>query len=603
MTEHILVSVAWPYANGDLHVGHLAGAYLPADIFARYHRLKGDQVLMVSGSDAHGTPILVEAEKRHITPRQLFEEYHAHFLQTHQALGISFDLFTHTDTENHTRIGQDIFLKLYKNGYLYKASQKLLYSESEGRFLPDRYVEGTCPVCGYENARGDQCDRCGTLLEATDLINPRSKTDGSRPIVREAEHYFLDLKQMIAPLQSYLADKDAYWRSNVLPVSRNKVEKLVGRPITRDIDWGIQVPLPGWEAKRLYVWFEAVIGYLSASIEWAKATAQPESWRDWWTDPAAKGYYFIGKDNIEFHTIFWPAELLGIGDLYPAPDGARRGSLNLPYDVPANEFMNIEGRKFSKSQNWAIWLPDILTRYDADTIRYSVAAAIPETKDADFSWQEFVQRNNSELAAKWGNLAHRMLTYAIKNFDGIVPTPGALHPDDEAILAKIEAGYATVGALLDAVKIRAALQAVLALTDDANAYLDRRAPWKRIKEDRADAATIVYVALRVIDNLKTLWAPFLPFASQRLHEYLGYSDHLFGTSQIVTRQEVNRPHQALIYDISAGAVGSWQASTLPIGQVLREPTPLFKKLGNTAIEEAAIVESERARMGKPVVQV
>ena len=315
MTEHILVSVAWPYANGDLHVGHLAGAYLPADIFARYHRLKGDQVLMVSGSDAHGTPILVEAEKRGITPRELFEDYHAHFLTTHKGLGISFDLFTHTDTENHAKVSQDIFLKLLANKCLYRGTQKLLYSETEKRFLPDRYVEGTCPVCGYTSARGDQCDNCGSILEAIDLIDPRSKTDGSRPVVREAEHYFLDMKALIPQLTEYLSDK-SYWRPNVLPVSQNKVEHLVGRPITRDISWGIPVPLADWESKRLYVWFEAVIGYLSASIEWAHNVGRPDAWHEWWYSTEAKTYYFIGKDNIEFHTIIWPSELLGIGNLY-----------------------------------------------------------------------------------------------------------------------------------------------------------------------------------------------------------------------------------------------------------------------------------------------
>lgn len=594
MAEHILVSVAWPYANGDLHVGHLAGALLPADIFARYHRLKGDHVLMVSGSDAHGTPIMVEAEKRGTTPRQLFEEYHTHFLDTHRALGISYDLFTHTDTENHIRIGQDIFLKLLEGEYLYKANQKLLYSETEKRFLPDRYVEGTCPVCGYTEARGDQCDNCGSILEAVDLINPRSKRDGSRPVVREAEHYFFDFKAFIPRLRDYLAAHD-YWRPNVLPLSQNKVEQLVGRPITRDIDWGIPVPLPDSEGKRLYVWFEAVMGYLTASIEWAHNKGQPDAWRQWWYNPKAKTYYFIGKDNIEFHTIFWPAELMGVDGLYG--NSGTRDHLNLPYDVPANEFMNVEGKKFSKSHNWAVWLPDMLTRYDPDAIRYCVTAAMPETKDSDFSWAEFVQRNNNELVAKWGNLVNRVLSLTTRYFDGAVPTPGEFHEEDRAILARIEAGFETVGTFLDAVKIRAALQAVMALTDEANAYLERRAPWKRIKDDPADTGTIIFTALQVIDNLKVLWAPFLPFTSQRLHTYLGYDGELFGTQQIVTYEESSQSHQALVYDGSC-AIGHWQPSGLPSGQKLRNPQPLFRKLGNNSEEEAAIIESERARLGK-----
>ncbi len=594
MAEYIHVSVAWPYANGDLHVGHLAGAYLPADIFARYHRLKGNHVLMVSGSDAHGTPISVEADKRGISPRELFEYYHARFLETQKAIGVSYDLFTHTDTENHHRIAQDIFLKLLDEEYLYRQTQRQLYSESEGRFLPDRFVEGECPVCHYLNARGDQCDNCGSLLDALDLINPRSKTDGSRPVIRETEHYFLDLKAFIPRLKEYLDTDKEHWRPNVLALSKNKVDDLVGRPITRDIDWGIPVPVPGWETKRLYVWFEAVMGYLTASVEWAHNIGQPDAWKQWWYNPQAKIYNFIGKDNIEFHTIIWPAELLGISGLY-ATDS--EGPINLPYDVPANEFMNIEGQKFSKSRNLAVWIPDILERYDPDAVRYCITAALPEARDADWSWAEFVQRNNNELVAAWGNLVNRMLTFARKNFEGKVPTPGELSAEDKAIIAQSEAAFTTMGDLLAAVKLRTALQETMALVRDTNAYLDRRAPWKRIKEDRQDAATAVYAVLRVIDNLKILLAPFLPFTAQRLHEYLGYDGRLFGEQLVSEYHETSRDHEALTYDANR-AVGRWEPSQLPPGQTLREPAPLFKKLGNTPAEEAAIVEAERARLGQ-----
>ncbi|MEP7287641.1 MAG: methionine--tRNA ligase [Chloroflexota bacterium] len=596
MAEYINVSVAWPYANGDLHIGHLAGAYLPADIFARYHRLKGNHVLMVGGSDAHGTPISVEADARGISPRTLFEQYHAHFLTTHKQLGISYDLFTHTDTENHYKIAQDIFLKLLNKGLLYRQIQRQLYSESEQRFLPDRFVEGECPICHYPNARGDQCDNCGNLLDALDLINPRSKTDGSRPVIRETEHYFLDLKALIVPLQEYLSTGKEHWRPNVLAVSRNKVADLVGRPITRDIDWGIPVPVPDWESKRLYVWFEAVMGYLTASVEWAHNSGQPDEWKKWWYNPAAKIYNFMGKDNIEFHSIIWPAELIGVNGLYN--EGTT--PLNLPYDVVANEFMNVEGRKFSKSQNWAVWLPDILTRYDPDAIRYCVAAAMPEAKDADWNWNEFVQRNNNELVAAWGNLVNRMLGFALKNFGGVVPTPGTLTEEDKAIIAQSEAAFTTVGDLLAAVKLRNALQETMALVRDTNAYLDRRAPWKRLKEDRDDAGTAVYSVLRVIDNLKILLAPFLPFTANQLHGYLGYNGPLFGEQIIDTYHESERDHDGLTYDGSK-ATGRWEPSQLPAGQALRESAPLFKKLGTTAAEEVAIVESERARLGAPIV--
>lgn len=595
MAEFIHVSVAWPYANGDLHIGHLAGAYLPSDIFARYHRLKGNHVLMVSGSDAHGTPISVEADARGISARELFEQYHKRFLETQKQIGISYDLFTHTDTENHYRIAQDIFLRLLKDELLYKQIQRQLYSESEQRFLPDRFVEGECPVCHYANARGDQCDNCGSLLDALDLINPRSKTDGSRPVIRETEHYFLDLKALIPQLKAYLAKDKDHWRSNVLAISRNKVEDLMGRPITRDIDWGIPVPVEGWDTKRMYVWFEAVMGYFTASIEWAKNVGQPDAWKQWWYNPESKIYNFIGKDNIEFHTIIWPAELIGVDGIYN--EGQH---ITLPYDVPANEFMNIEGQKFSKSRNWAIWIPDILTRYDPDTIRYCVTVAMPESKDADFSWEDFVQRNNNELVAAWGNYVNRILTgVAKKNGIEAVPTPGALTDDDQQIIARSEAGFETVGNLLAAVKLRAALSEAMAIVRDANAWVDRRAPWKRIKEDRGDAETAVYVALRVMDNLKILLSSFLPFTAEKLHGYLGYDGQLFGEQHIETFKEATRAHDALTYD-SSKASGKWEPSKLQPGQKLREAAPMFKKLGKDAAEELAIVQSERERLGKPV---
>jgi len=589
MPDYIHVSVAWPYANGDMHAGHLAGCYIPADIFARYHRLRGNYVLMVSGSDAHGTPISVEADKRGVSPRELFEHYHHRFLETQRRIGISYDLFTHTDTENHHRVAQDIFLRLMAGEYLFRATQRLLYSESEQRFLPDRYVEGTCPICGFTQARGDQCDNCGNLLDAVDLINPRSKIDGSVPVIRETEHYFLDLPAFTDRLREYLAHGKEHWRDNVLKVSQNKVEDLMGRPITRDIEWGIPVPLEGWENKRMYVWFEAVMGYLTASIEWAQNIGQPEAWKNWWYNSQARIYNFIGKDNIEFHTIIWPAELMGIDGLYGDESD---GHINLPYDVPANEFMNIEGQQFSKSRNWAVWVPDILERYDPDPIRYYITMTLPETRDADWSWEGFITRNNTELLAAWGNLVNRVLTFAHKHFGGEVPDPGELREMDHEIIATLEAGFERVGALLEAVRLREALTETMALAREVNAYLDR-APWfKVIKEDRAQAATTIYTALRCIDTLKTLFAPFLPFTSQKVHEFLGYDGTLFGEQCIETFQESERTHEALTYH-GESAVGRWETSQLPIGQKLRQPAPLFRKL------EPEQIEAERARLGQP----
>jgi methionyl-tRNA synthetase len=578
----ILVCVAWPYANGYQHLGHLAGAYLPPDIFARYHRLVGNDVLMVSGSDAHGTPITVRADAEGVPPREIFERYHKTFLETYQQIGLTFDLFTHTDTENHHRVSQDIFLKILENGYLYKEVQQQLYSPKEGRFLPDRYVEGTCPHCGYPDARGDQCDNCGKLLEPTELINPRSKESGDTNLeVRETEHYFLDLPKLSVELADYLSHGKEHWRPNVINFARNYVQDLHGRPITRDIDWGIPIPLPGYEGKCLYVWFEAVIGYFSASVEWAKNQGTPEAWQDWWYDPEALTYYFIGKDNIPFHTVIWPAELIAVGQLYCSDC---QTNLNLPYDVPANEYVNFKGSKFSKSRGGTVDVPYFLSRYDPDALRFYLTAVAPETRDTEFAWEDFVERNNNELVATWGNLANRMLSFAYKRFDGRVPEPGELDDADRELLARIEGGFQTVGELYAACKFRAALNEALALAREANGYLDRKAPWFQIKEDQAAAATTVYVILKVVDNLKTILAPILPHTAQQLHEYLGYDGQLFGTQKVIEYQEETRSHAALTYDHS-GAVGTWTPSRLPPGQVLRKPEPLFKKLDESLIDE------------------
>jgi methionyl-tRNA synthetase len=594
MSENILVAVAWPYSNADIHVGNIVGAYLPADIFARYHRLRGNNVLMVSGSDSHGTPVTVRADAEQTTPLAVYERFHRRFLDLFVQCGLTYDLFTSTHTENHFRVSQDIFLKLKENGYLFTQTEKQWYSPTEKRFLPDRYVEGECYICHDPNARGDQCDNCGNLLEATQLINPRAKTSGSTLELRETEHFYLDLGKLSPALSRYLNDDKEHWRPHVLNPSRRSVDsgELRGRAITRDLDWGIPVPVEGWEGKCLYVWFEAVIGYFSASIEWAKNQGKPEAWKEWWYDPAAKTYHFIGKDNIPFHAVIWPAQLAGIERLYESDPNK---SLNLPYDVPANEFLNLEGQKISGSRNWAVWGLDFLSRYDPDALRYYLTAIMPEARDAEWEWAGFVQHNNDELVATWGNLANRVLTFAYRHWEGRVPDPGelrALRAQDQALLAKIEGGFETVGDLLAAVKLRAALGEAIALATEANRYLDAQGPWFEIKQDKAQAAKTVFTALKAIDSLKTLFAPFLPFTSERLHGYLGYEGRLFGTQKIVTYQETTRAHDALTYD-PAGATGQWSPSDLQPGQALREPAPLFKKLDEQVIEE------ERARLGQP----
>ncbi len=586
MTELIHVSVAWPYANGYMHVGHLAGNCLPADIFARYHRLKGSRVLMVSGSDSHGTPVYLTAEKEGITPREAFEKYHRHFLDVQHRIGISYDLYTHTDTENHHRIAQDFFLRMLENDALYKESQELFYDTEAERFLPDRFVEGTCYICGYEDARGDQCDNCGNLMETTRLIDPRSKITGSTPVIRETEHYFLDLGRFKDQLQGYLAEKD-YWRPQVVNFARNMVSELRGRPITRDIEWGIKVPLEGWDNKRLYVWFEAVMGYFTASVEWANNTGQPEAWKDWWYNPEARIYNFLGKDNIPFHTVIWQAELLGVERIYENDPGK---NLNLPYDVPANEFMNVQGAQFSKSRNWAVWLGDILERYDPDAIRYYVTAQMPESRDTDFTWEDFVARNNNELVGWWGNLVNRVLKFTHKHWEGQVPDPGDLRPGDEALLNTVREGFNTVAEQYEGVHLRRALDEAMRLAREVNVYLDT-APWFGVvKEDKAEAAKTVYTALQAINYIKVMLAPILPFTSQAVHEMLGFEGQLFGETRIASFDEEEQSHEALVID-NTHAIGSWEPQTLPPGQALPKPMPLFKKL------DPSVAEDEIERLG------
>ncbi|MEW5867748.1 MAG: methionine--tRNA ligase [Chloroflexota bacterium] len=593
MSEYILVAVAWPYANSPIHVGNITGSYLPADIFARYHRLLGNKVLMVSGSDSHGTPVTVRADAEGTTPLQVYQKYHTGFLELFRKIGLTYDLFTSTHTENHFKVSQTIFLALKQNGFLYSERQQQWYASSQKRFLPDRYVEGTCYLCGYPNARGDQCDGCGSLLDATQLIDPRSKIDGSTPELRETEHFYLDLGKLESQVVDFLRQREGYWRPNVLRQSLGQIlaDGLHGRPITRDLDWGIPVPVEGWDGKCLYVWFEAVIGYLSAAIEWSQIVGQPEEWENWWFNPQARAYYFIGKDNIPFHAVIWPAQLAGSGEWFGKLFLEREHTLLImPYDVPANEFMNLEGQKISGSRNWAVWGLDFLERYDPDALRYYLTVNMPESKDTDWDWADFVRRNNDELVATWGNLANRVLSFAYKHWEGHVPEPGQLRPEDEEILATIEAGFQSVAEHFNAVRLRAALGEALRLSTEVNKYLDKVAPWFEIKNDKSAAAKSIYTALRAIDSLKLLFAPILPFSSERLHTFLGYSQPLFGEQYFDVQHDDLGEHQVLRYRPGV-THDQWKPSQLPAGQPLQKPEPLFRKL------EPSVAEEERARLG------
>ena len=594
MTENILVAIAWPYANANIHVGNITGSHLPGDIVARYHRLKGNNVLVVSGTDSHGTPVTLRADAEGKPVEEVYQYYHQTFLDVFQQLGITYDFFTSTNTENHFKVSQSIFLALQKNGFLYTETRPQWYSPGAGRFLPDRYVEGTCYICGFEGARSDQCDNCGNVLEPDKLLNPRSKVDNSTPELRNTEHYFLDLSKLEPDVANFLHARQHYWRETVIGQSLGQIESegLKPRAITRDLDWGIPVPVEGWGGKCLYVWFEAVIGYLSAAIEWAQISGSPAAWKDWWTNPDSKTFHFIGKDNIFFHAAWWPAQLLGTGEQFLKIFAGETGQpLNLPYDVPANQFMNLEGRKISGSRNWVVDGLDALTRFDPDALRYYLTINMPENRDSDWDWNEFVARNNNELVANWGNLANRVLSFAYRNWDGHVPNPDTLRPADEELLATIEAGFETVGSLLYAVKLRAALQEALRLATEVNKYLDTTAPWSAIKIDKGEAGKSIYTALRAIDSLKTLFAPFLPFTCEKLHTFLGYDHPLFGEQYTETVTDSLGQHTVLRYR-PGDASGCWQPNQLAPGAPLRQPTPLFKKL------EEKVAEEERGRLGR-----
>ena len=553
MPDTVLVAVAWPYANSDLHAGQIAGAYLPADIFARYHRMRGDRTLMVSGSDAHGTPVTIRAEQEGVSPAEVLRRAHEGFLDTFERFGISFDLFTSTNTANHAAVAQDMFLRLHERGHIYEAEQTLLYDPEAGRFLPDRYVEGTCPHCGYGDARGDQCDECGRTMDALELIAPRSRLSEAAPEPRPTRHCFLRLSAFNGELASWVGEQ-AHWRPAVRNFTLGLLrEGLRDRAITRDIEWGVPVPLDGWDGKRIYVWFEAVIGYLSATKEWARRSGDADGWEAFWTDPAARAVYFQGKDNVPFHTTIWPAMLRGYG------------GLNLPYDVPANQYVTMSGSKASSSRNRAIWMPDYLDRHDPDPLRYALAAAMPETADTDFSWDAYAHRNNDELVARWGNLVHRVATLTRRHFGGRAPAlPAAPAPASAALLERVDAAFGEAGAHLEAVRLRAALQTAMAAAQEANRYLDERAPWAAVRDDRESAAETLHVALNAISGIASLLQPFLPFTSPRAWALAGHEGGI--------------------------EAAGWRRTPVEPGAALPEPSPLFRKLDPSfaADEEARL---------------
>jgi methionyl-tRNA synthetase len=539
----IFIGVAWPYANGPFHIGHLAGAYLPGDIFARFHRLKGDEVLMVSGSDMHGTPILVRAEEERSTPEVVARRFHETHVESFRRLGFTFDVYTNTHTVIHERTVQEVFLTLLSNGFISRRTEENAYCPQHQRFLPDRYLTGTCPHCGFEKARGDECDNCGRVIEPRQLKGPKCSLCGTPAEYRPSEHFYLQLDKLQRAIESYLADKD-YWRANVLAVTRNFVQSgLRPTPITRDLDWGVPIPLEGYDTKRFYVWFEAVIGYLSASREWAVRSGRPDAWRKFW-DPnqVVRQYYFIGKDNVFFHTITWPAILLG------------HREFQLPYDVPANEWLLIEGRKVSKSRptDVDVFIPSLLGHYAPDVIRFHATYLAPQNHDIEFDWDEFHQVAEDVLSNQYGNLVQRSLVLTRERFDGRVPSPpeGWSAQQEDGVPARLREAHRRISREFEQVHLKEALDLALTEVREANRRFHEAQPWQSPEEERR---TTLYETVWTLKAAAIWLSPVIPFSSAEVFRMLGYSH--------------------------PPSPGDWDSALVPVepGQPLGEVRPLFPR--------------------------
>ncbi len=564
MNNKIFIGVAWPYANGSLHLGHIAGCYLPADIFARFNRLIGNDVLMVSGSDEHGTPVTITADKEGTTPQEVVNRYNTEQTENMKQFGISFDLFTRTTTTNHYTIVQDIFKTLYEKNHIYPKEVESFYCHQCNRYLPDRYVEGTCPHCQNEQARGDQCDECGTLLDPDELLSVRCKICGEIPEIKTTEHLFFALNHFESFLLNWLKEKK-HWKASVLNFTHNWLQEgLHDRAITRDMTWGIPVPIDGYEDKRIYVWFDAVSGYFTASIEWSQRQNKPDKWKHWWKNPDAKHYYFLAKDNIPFHSIIWPSILRGYDD-----------SLQLPYDIPANEYLRVGGEQFSKSKGTGVWVPDIVAHYDIDAVRYYLSMNMPENKDANWDWKDFVIKNNDELVGTYGNFIHRVISFTEKNY-GSIPESGPYDELDEQIIQDINHTLESVQQSLQHCKFKQGLKEIMSLAKKGNVYFNEKEPWKQIKQDKASCATTLHVCIKITQALAVLLASYLPFSSNALWQMIG------------NEESVHTAH--------------WNDALKPIsvGYQLKKPKPLFKKL---ALEDIMEEEDPFSKLDLRVAEI
>lgn len=579
MTSSILTCAAWPYANGPRHIGHVSGFAVPSDVFARYQRMVGNDVLLVSGTDEHGTAIQVKADAEGLTARETADKYHQIITEDLQGLGLSYDLYTRTTTLNHREVVQELFRALHANGYAVAHTQMGAISPSTGRTLADRYIEGTCPLCGADGARGDQCDACGSQLDPIDLKNPRSRIDGEVPVFVETEHFFLDLPALAEKLQEWLETR-ADWRPNVIRFSKQFAKDLKPRAITRDLDWGVPIPLEGWvddPMKRIYVWFDAVTGYLSASVEWARRSGDPDAWKRFWTGGQSESYYFMGKDNITFHTVIWPGMLIGAnGEGSRGGEPSAFGRLDLPTEIVLSEFLTMSGSKFSSSRNRVIYVRDFLREFGPDALRYFIAVAGPENQDTDFTWDEFVRRVNFELANEWGNLVNRSVSMAHKNV-GAIPAATRVTGADTDLLAASAAAFDTVGELLGRAKFKQAISEVMRIVGLANKYLSDQEPWK-LKDDPERRDTVLHTALQAVQDCNTMMTPFLPHASQKVFEALGGSGVWAAQPQIVMVDEEGAPSYPVLTGDYVNQLARWESRPIEVGRPLAKPTPIFAKL-------------------------
>lgn len=566
--KRTLITTALPYANGPVHIGHLAGVYVPADIYARYLRLKGQEVIMIGGSDEHGVPITIKAKAEGVTPQDIVDRYHKIIKDSFAELGISFDIYSRTTSDIHSRTASEFFRRLYENGQFVEKTSMQLFDEKANQFLADRYVTGECPHCHAQGAYGDQCEKCGTSLNATDLINPKSAITGNTPVLRETKHWYLPLDRWQSALEKWILDGHKEWKTNVYGQCKSWLDLgLQPRAVSRDLDWGVPVPVEGADGKVLYVWFDAPIGYISNTIE-----LLPDSWEKWWKDSDTRIINFIGKDNIVFHCIVFPAMMMAYGDNFQLPD-----------NVPANEFLNLEGDKISTSRNWAIWLHEYLRDFPGkqDVLRYVLTANAPETKDNDFTWRDFQARNNSELVAILGNFVNRAMVLTFKYFDGIVPQAGELADVDRTAIAEIRRSVEALTAALDTFHFREALKEAMNIARIGNRYLQETEPWKVAKTDPERVETILNVAIQICANIAIAFEPFLPFMSEKLLRMLNGDK------------------------ISWDMLGCFDL--VPAGAQLQQPELLFEKIEDDVIQAqldrlAAIKEQNRLKAWQPEPQ-